>query len=117
MYVKKEIKNFGKWTEIILIVLTFISLIITALEYTNMLYNITYNTAELNSFLTSSPFTIVLWIDNILIILVSIFYVIDTIQQKKNIFLKLSFCLFSICTTMLVSNFIVNGIAKIFGIF
>lgn len=113
----KEIKNFGKWTEIILIVLTFVSLIITALEFTNMIYNTTYNTMKLNDFLVSRPFTITLWVDNILIILVSVFYIIDTIQQKKNIFLKLSFCIISICTTMLVSNFIVNGIAKIFGIF
>lgn len=114
---KKEIKNFGKLTEIILIILTFISLVITALEYTNMIYNITYNTTKLGNFLASSPVLVTLWVDNILIILVSIFYVIDTIQQKKNILLKLSFCIFSICTTMLVSNLIVNGIAKIFGVF
>lgn len=113
---KKEIKNFGKWVEIILIVLTIISLIISALEYTNLIYSDSFNTIVLNDILISKPFTITLWIDNILIILVSIFYVIDTIEQKKNLFLKLSFCLFSICTTMLMSGLIINGIARIFGI-
>ncbi len=113
---KKEIKNFGKWVEIILIVLTIISLIISALEYTNLIYSDSFNTIVLNDILISKPFTITLWIDNILIILVSIFYVIDTIEQKKNLFLKLSFCLFSICTTMLMSCLIINGIARIFGI-
>ena len=34
---KKEIKNFEKIMEIMLIVLTIISLIINALEYTNMI--------------------------------------------------------------------------------
>lgn len=114
---KKEIKNFGKWIEIILIALTTISLIINALHYTNMIYNWSYDTTRLNDLLVSTLFTIVLWIDNILIFLLSIFYIVDTIEQKKNLFLKLSFCLFSICTTMTVSCFIINGIAKIFRIF
>lgn len=114
---KKEIKNFGKWIEILLIILTFVSLIISALEYTNRIYNMAYETTKLNDFVVSTPFNIILWVDNILLFLVSIFYIIDTIQQKKNIFLKLSFCLFSICTTMVMSTFIINGIAKLFGIF
>ena len=114
---KKEIKNFGKWIEILLIILTFVSLIISALEYTNIIYNMTYDTTKLNDFVVSTPFSIILWVDNILLFLVSIFYIIDTIQQKKNTFLKLSFCLFSICTTMVMSTFIINGIAKLFGIF
>ena len=85
---KKEIKNFGKWVEIILIVLTIISLIISALEYTNLIYSDSFNTIALNDILISKPFTITLWVDNILIILVSIFYIIDTLEQKKNLFLK-----------------------------
>ncbi len=114
---KKEIKNFGKWIEILLIILTFVSLIISALEYTNIIYSMSYDATKLNDFVVSTPFSVILWIDNILLFLVSIFYIIDTIQQKKNIFLKLSFCLFSICTTMVISTFIINGIAKMFGIF
>lgn len=114
---KKEIKNFGKWIEILLIILTFVSLIISALEYTNIIYNMVYDATKLNEFVVSTPFSIILWVDNILLFLVSIFYIIDTIQQKKNIFLKLSFCLFSICTTRVMSSFIISGIAKLFGIF
>jgi hypothetical protein len=114
---KKDIKNFGKWIEIIFIILTFISLIIDAFEYTYLIYNMSYDAMKLNDFLISKPFTITLWIDNILIIIFGIFYIIDTIQQKKNVFLKLSFCIFSICTTMIVASFIINGIAKMFGLF
>lgn len=114
---RKEIKNFGKWIEVSLIILTFVSLIISALEYTNIIYNMSYDTMKLNDFLVSKPFNIILWVDNILLFLVSIFYIIDTIQQKKNIFLKLSFCLFSICTTMVISTLIINGIAELFGVF
>ena len=114
---KKEIKNFGKRIEILLIILTFVSLIISALEYTNIIYNTTYDTTKLNDFVVSSPFSIILWTDNILLFLASIFYIIDTIHQKKNVCLKVSFCLFSICTTMVISTFIINGIAKMFGIF
>lgn len=113
----KEIKNFSKWIEFILIILTFISLIISSLQYTNIIYVNSYDTMKLNDLLVSTPFTVALWIDNILLFLVSIFYVIDTIQQKKNMLLKLSFCVFSICTTMVASTLIINGIAKIFGIF
>lgn len=113
---KKEIKNFGKWVEIILIVLTAISLVICALEYTNIIYSDSFDTMTLNNMLISKPFTVILWVNNISIILVSIFYIIDTIEQKKNLFLKLSFCFFSICTTMIMSCFIINCVAKIFSI-
>lgn len=114
---KIKIKKIGNLVEILLIILTFISLIINALEYTNITYNITYNTTKLNNLVVSTPFSIILWIDNILIILLSIFYIIDTIKQKKNMLLKICFCIFSICSTMAISTFIINEIAKIFGIF
>lgn len=114
---KKEIKNFGKILEIVLIILTFISLVINALQFTNIIYNLSYNTENLNSLLVSKPFTILLWTDNILIYFVSLFYIIDSVQQKKNLLLKLSFCLFSICTTIVVSTLIINLVANLFGIF
>lgn len=113
----KEIKNFGKVIEICLIVLTFISLIINAFIFTNSIYNCTYDTLNLNSLVISNSFNILFWVDNILIFLLNIFYIIDTIQKKENLLLKLSFSLFSICTTIIVSNFIINFIAKIFKIF
>lgn len=114
---KKEIKNFGKIVEIILIILTIVSLIITSLEYTNMVYNATYDTNGLNALLISTPFTIILWSNNILIYLISIFYIIDTIRYQDNKLLRLSFCIFSILTTIVVQTFIINFIASLFGIF
>lgn len=114
---KKEIKNFGMYLEIALIILTVLSLMINALEYTNMIYNYSYDTLSLNNFLISPLFNVLLWVDNILIYLISIFYIIDSIQEKKNVFLKLSFCLFSIFTTMIVSSLIINVIAELFHVF
>ena len=114
---KKEIKNFGKIVEIILIILTIVSLIITSLEYTNMVYNATYDTNVLNALLISTPFTIISWSNNILIYLISIFYIIDTIRYQDNKLLRLSFCIFSILTTIVVQTFIINFIASLFGIF
>ena len=113
----KEIKNFGKYIEIGLIVLTFISLVLDALVYTNVIYNVSYDTGALNNIITSSSFNIFFWTENILIYLVSIFYIVDTVKEKKNVFLKLSFCIFSICTTLVVSNLIINFVARIYNIF
>lgn len=114
---KRKVKTFKNGIEILLVILTFLSLIMSTLEYTNMIYNVSYDTTKLNDFVVSTPFSIVLWIDNILIILLSIFCVIDTIRQKKNVLLKISFCVISICSTMVVSTFIINAVAKLFGIF
>lgn len=108
----REIKNFGKWVEVILVVLTAVSLVISPMVYANIIYD----SDALGSFVAIKAFNILMWVDNILIFFVSIFYIIDTIQQKKNVFLKLSFCIFSICTTMLASIFMINTIARIFGI-
>ena len=114
---KKEIKNFEKIMEISLIILTIISLIINALEYTNMIYNNSYDTTNLNDLLVSTQFTIILWVDNILIYIVSIFYIMCAIESKNNCFIKISFTIFSIVTTIVVSNFIINFVARIFRVF
>lgn len=114
---KKEIKNFEKYVGIILIILTVLSLIINALEYTNIIYNMSYDTTKLNDLVVSTPFTIILWIDNILIYIMSIFYIISSIQSKKDVIVKISFAIFSIATTIIVSTFIINFVASIFGIF
>ena len=115
----RKVKTFKNYIEILLVVLTFLSLIMSTLEYTNMIYSVSYDTTKLNDFVVGTPFSIILWIDNILIILLSIFYVIDTItiRQKKNVLLKISFCVISICSTMVVSTLIINTVAKLFGIF
>lgn len=116
-FMKKEIKNFGKIVGMILIVLTGISLIINALLFTNMIYSCSYITDNLNSLLISKPFDILLWIDNILIYLFALLYIIDAIESKKEVLLKISFSLFSVFTTIIVSNFCINFVATIFGIF
>jgi len=119
---KKEIKNFGKIIEISLVVLTFISLIINAIYMTNHIYSleselIALNMEPINNFCNSSIFNVILWVDNILIYFLLIFYIIDTIQNKKNMFLRISFSLFSVLTTMIVFVGEVNIVSNIFGIF
>lgn len=116
-FMKKEIKNFEKFVGMILIVLTFISLLINALLFTNMIYSCSYITDQLNNLVVSKPFNILLWIDNILIYFFALLYMIDTIHSKKDIILKISFSLFSIFTTIIISNLCINLIATIFGIF
>ncbi len=114
---KKEIKYFEQIVEITLVVLTAISLIINALEFTNMIYNWSYDTTKLNSLLISKPFGILLWLDNIFVYLFSIFYIISAVQSKKNVLIKVSFAIFSILTTIVASIILINGVASIFGIF
>lgn len=119
---KKEIKNFGKITEIILVILTFSSLIINALYLTNYIQSLQgeimiLNLQAINSFCENSLFNIILWSNNILIYFVLIFYIIDTIKTKKNMFLKFSFALFSFFTTLIVMFGIMNFISDIFGVF
>lgn len=114
---KKEIKRFDQIVKITLIVLTIISLIINALQFTNMIYNTSYDTTKLNTLLISTPFNILLWTDNLLIYLFGILYIISTIETKKDMLLKICFSLFSILTTIVVTTLIINFIATIFGIF
>lgn len=114
---KKEIRNFDRIIQIILIVLTFISLIINALQYTYGIYNMMYNTDKLNSLLISTPYYIVLWTDNILIYIFGILNIYCAIKSKKEVLLKLSFSLFSILTTMILGTFVINFVASIFGLF
>lgn len=114
---KKEIKNFGKILEVILIILTFVSLVIDLLIITNNIYTFRYDTMSLNSVVVAMPFNVLLWVTNISIYFISIFYIIDTIKEKKNVLLKLSFCLFSILTTIVVFTLIMNFVAELFNIF
>ena len=110
----KEIKNFGKVIEVLLVFLTLISLVLTLLVFTNA-YHIGEET-RLNDLLISNSFLIVIYIENGLLYLVSLLYIIDTIEQKKNIFLRLSFTLFSILTTIFCFGSLTNVVAKVFGI-
>ena len=111
---KKEIKNFGKIMEVSLVFLTLISLVLTLFIFTNA-----YHMGEesmLNNLIASNLFLIAIYVENGLLYLVSLLYVIDTIEQKKNIFLRISFTLFSILTTAFCFGSLTNVVAKIFGL-
>ena len=114
---RKEIKNFDKIVGIVLIVLTVISLVINALIFTNTIYNCTYDTTNLNNLVISTPFNVIMWIDNILIYLFGLFYILSAIDTKKEMLLKISFSIFSIVTTIIVFSFVINFVATIFGVF
>ncbi len=90
---------------------------INALEFTNIIYNWSYDTAGLNSLLISKPFNILLWVDNILIYLFGLFYIVCAFESKKDRVLKIAFSIFSILTTIVISTLIINGVASLFGIF
>lgn len=114
---KREIKNFNQMVGIILVVLTGISLVINALLFTNMIYNCSYDTMGLNELLVSTPFNILLWVDNILIFITALFYIISSIKEKKNSFIKISFAVFAVLTTIVVQSFAINWVAELFGVF
>lgn len=38
---------------------------------------------RLNELLVSTPFNILLWVDNILIFVIALFYIISSIKEKK----------------------------------
>lgn len=114
---RKEIKNLDKIVGIVLIILTAISLVINALQFTHGIYNCIYDTTKLNSLLISTPFGVVLWLDNILVYLFGLLYILSAIDTKKDMLLKISFSIFSIVTTMISSTLIINFVATIFGLF
>ncbi len=100
-----------------LIIFTFISFIIVVLNFTYLIYNYSYDTTKINDFLLKYINGPLLWIDNILVYILAIFYIIIGIKSKKEVFLKVSFSIFSILTTMVVLTFIINFIAELFGLF
>ena len=113
---RKEIKNFDKIVGIALIVLTTISLLINSFHFTYAIYDTASNITKLNQLLISTPLKLVLWVDNILIYILGLIYVIDAIKAKKDMLLKISFSLFSVLTTMLVATGVINLIANLFGL-
>ncbi len=114
---KREIKNFNQIVGIVLTILTGISVIINVPLFTNMIYNCSYDTMRLNELLVSTPFNILLWVDNILIFVIALFYIISSIKEKKNSFIKISFAVFAVLTTIVVQSFAINWVAELFGVF
>lgn len=98
----------------VLIVLTFISLIITFLNFTYLTYQ-ERNIDLINNFLVNYVNNAFLFIDNFLVIIFAIIYIALGIKSKKEVLLKVSFSIFSILTTMVVLTFIINFIASLFN--
>ena len=72
---------------------------------------------RLNELLVSTPFNILFWVDNNLIFITALFYIISSIEEKKNAFIKISFAIFAVLTTIVVQSFMVNLVAVVFGVF
>lgn len=98
----------------VLIVLTFISLIITFLNFTYLTYQ-ERNIDLINNFLVNYVNNAFLFIDNFLVIIFAIIYIVLGIKSKKEVLLKVSFSIFSILTTMVILTFIINFIASLFN--
>lgn len=99
-----------------LIILTVISLIISALNNTYLTY-INNNTDSINDFLIKYINGPLLWIDNILVYIFAAIYVFFSLKSKNERVLKISFSLFSVLTTTIVSTFVINFIADLFNVF
>lgn len=118
---KEKTQNKASGKEIIirniLIVVTLISLIINAMQFTNAIYSWCYDTTRLNDLLVSPIFTFILWADNILVYLFAAWYMVLAERSKQEVVLKIAFSLFAILTTITASTLIVNVIAELFGVF
>ena len=113
---KKEREKFIKREHLIrniLIGLTIVSLIITLLNHTYAVYQ-DRNIDLINNLLVNYINGWLFWIDNILVIVFALWYIVLALQSKCERVVKISFSIFSIITTMLVSNFIINFVASIF---
>ena len=100
-----------------LIILTFVSIICSMFHFAYLFYSNSYinNIKKINTFLAKYDF--ILLIDNILLYIFAIAYIILGIKSKNEVGLKISFSIFSIITTMIILTLIVNVIAEAFGIF
>ena len=113
---KKEREKFIKKEHLIrniLIGLTIVSLIITLLNHTYAVYQ-DRNIEIINNLLVNYINGWLFWIDNLLVIVFALWYIVLALQSKCERVIKISFSIFSIITTMLVSNFIINFVASIF---
>ena len=107
--IEKIVKN-------ILIILTLVSLVITLLNFTYLTYQ-DRNIDRINDFLINYVNGWVLWVDNILLYIFSVAYIILGIKSKKEVLLKVSFSIFSILTAVITLTFIINFLADLFGMF
>lgn len=115
---KKELKNFDTIVGIILIVLTVISLVIDLFVFTHgICNNDIYHIEKIEALITSTPFTILFWVDNCLIYLFAFIYIVNAISTKKEMLVKISFSIFSILTTIIIATQLINVVGEWFGMF
>lgn len=114
---KKKNINVDIFIRNTLIILTIISFIIIVLVETNVTYSTSYDTTRLNELLVSASFNWILWIDNILVFIFGILYIVSAIQSKKEMLLKIVFSIFCMLSTIVVLTFAINFVATVFGIF
>ncbi len=108
--------NIEKTVRNCLIFLTFVSLMITILNLTYATYQ-NLDIEKINHLLVSYVNTWLLWVDNILLYVFAIAYIVLALKSKKERILKVSFSFFSILTTMITLTFIINIVAELFGMF
>lgn len=111
---KNENNNLEKIFRNGLIILTCISLIITILNFTYVTYQDVNNIDTINNLLVNYVNKL-LWIDNILLYIFAIGYIVLGVKSKKEVLLKVSFSIFSIITAMLSLTMLINILASIFG--
>ncbi len=113
---KKEREKFIKREHLIrniLIGLTIVSLIITLLNFTYLVYQ-DRNIDIINNLLVNYINGWLFWIDNILVIVFALWYIVLALQSKCERVIKISFSIFSIVTTILVSTLVINFVAELF---
>ena len=113
MSLDKKNNRIEKIVKVALIILTFVSIIITSLNMTYAYYQ-NHNIDKINDFLVNFVNSWLLWADNILVILLAIVYIILGVKSKKETLLKIAFSIFSIMTTMVVLTGIINIFASFF---
>jgi len=99
-----------------LIVLTVVSLLINALQFTNAIYS-RMNTVRLNDVFVNPIFTFILWLDNILLYLFACWYMVLAEKSKQEVVIKISFSILAMLTTISSSVIVVNLVAELFGLF
>ena len=107
-------KNLEKIFKYGFIIFSFISLIITILNFTYITYQ-DGNIETINNLLVNYVNKI-FWIENIILYIFSVGYIIFSIKSKKEVLLKVSFCIFSILTSIIALTLIINILASQFGI-
>ena len=107
-------KNIEKVFKYGFILFSFISLIITILNFTYITYQ-DGNIEKINNLLVNYV-NKTFWIENILLYIFAIGYIIISIKSKKDVLFKVSSCIFSILTSMIILTLIINILASAFGL-